>query len=442
MRRNDQDFSLPFRFDSVLKMLSQPLVRCAILLMGPLLLSPVLAQGGQAAAIPEQAARAMAEIRASELLDYATHLASDELGGRLTGSPGQEAAANYIAGHFERLGLEPLGDEVDGTQSFYQRYRIRRTSVAGETTLSCGPLITTSGFAVLGGEAIDLEVAGKLRYLGRGRTRGRTAEVGPDDDLTDVIPVVLVRPPRGRLDRALAVEEKFALSFQSFASLGRTAKNLERRGARAVLFALVEDQLGFTDVLNYLALSPGKDLLTAGFDGASPGMGAMMPMLGGSSEAVSLVMTPALTARVFELLGLDRQAVLRYLAGEAPPPATDEQPDARLRVLVERDDRATACNVVAVLRGKDPTLRKQAVVFSAHMDHVGRRVDGEVFNGADDNASGSAGLMGIASAFARAEEKPERSVVFLSVSGEGVRPTSPTTRPGPTVRSSPTSTPT
>jgi Zn-dependent M28 family amino/carboxypeptidase len=74
--------------------------------------------------------------------------------------------------------------------------------------------------------------------------------------------------------------------------------------------------------------------------------------------------------------------------------------------------------VVAVWRGSDPKLRDEAIIYSAHMDHVGVRMDGEVFNGADDNASGSAGLLAIAGAYANAKEKPRRSIIFLSVSGE------------------------
>jgi Zn-dependent M28 family amino/carboxypeptidase len=62
--------------------------------------------------------------------------------------------------------------------------------------------------------------------------------------------------------------------------------------------------------------------------------------------------------------------------------------------------------------------KAEAVVFSAHHDHIGQRVDGDAFNGADDNASGTAGLLEIAQAFALADARPTRSIVFLSVSGE------------------------
>jgi hypothetical protein len=208
------------------------------------------------------------------------------------------------------------------------------------------------------------------------------------------------------------------MSFQSFGTLGRTARNLEKKGARAVLFLLADDPLGFRDVLNYLALAPGKDLLAPAFGGADPGMGAMAGALAGGGEAVALVCEPGLSAQVLVQLGLDRDTVVKFLQGEAEPPAAAGEVAATLHVDVRRDDEATACNVVACRRGGDAALAAEAVVFSAHIDHVGRRIDGDVFNGADDNASGTAGLLGIAKAFAQVKAPPRRSVVFLAVSGE------------------------
>lgn len=81
-----------------------------------------------------------------------------------------------------------------------------------------------------------------------------------------------------------------------------------------------------------------------------------------------------------------------------------------------------APNVAAVLTGSDPELRGEYVVFSAHMDHVGVRepdASGDsIYNGADDDASGTAAVMEIAEAFAALDEPPPRSAVFLLVSGE------------------------
>ena len=83
--------------------------------------------------------------------------------------------------------------------------------------------------------------------------------------------------------------------------------------------------------------------------------------------------------------------------------------------------RPLAPNVVGVLRGRDPALRGEYVAVVAHMDHlgIGRPVNGDsIYNGADDNASGTAGVMALAAAFAAQPQRPRRSVLFLAVSGE------------------------
>src|SRR5690606_27245896 len=85
-------------------------------------------------------------------------------------------------------------------------------------------------------------------------------------------------------------------------------------------------------------------------------------------------------------------------------------------------ERHIAPNVVAVLPGSDPVLKNEYVVFSAHFDHVGvgqPDASGDsIYNGADDNASGTTGLLEVAEAFASLSEAPARSLVFLAVSGE------------------------
>ena len=80
-----------------------------------------------------------------------------------------------------------------------------------------------------------------------------------------------------------------------------------------------------------------------------------------------------------------------------------------------------APNVVAIFPGADPALRDEYVVLSAHMDHVGvgRPVRGDsIYNGADDDASGTSALLEVAEAFASMRERPARSILFLAVSGE------------------------
>ena len=86
--------------------------------------------------------------------------------------------------------------------------------------------------------------------------------------------------------------------------------------------------------------------------------------------------------------------------------------------VVRKNEPANAKNVVAVVEGSDPELKKECVVFMAHYDHVGVDKKGDVFNGADDNGSGTVTLLELAQAFSSLHKKPARSIVFLCVTGE------------------------
>jgi hypothetical protein len=84
-------------------------------------------------------------------------------------------------------------------------------------------------------------------------------------------------------------------------------------------------------------------------------------------------------------------------------------------------DVGTAPNVVGIVEGSDPVLKREYVVFSAHMDHLGiapAQVPDSIFNGADDDASGTVGVVELAEAFAQPRARTKRSLIFLTVSGE------------------------
>ncbi|MFK7741871.1 MAG: M28 family metallopeptidase, partial [Planctomycetota bacterium] len=209
------------------------------------------------------------------------------------------------------------------------------------------------------------------------------------------------------------------MSFGVLSVMGRTSKALGKAGASAVVYLQLEDPIGLSDVLNYLALSPGKDALEAAFEGRSndPGMAAMGRMIR-TGGVPTMVLSPAASQSVLDELGIEAEVFEAFVAGGDKKVEATAKAKGKCQVEVKLDADARASNVVAVLRGSDPKLADEAIVYSAHMDHVGKRMDGDVFNGADDNASGSAGLLAIASAYAKAEKPPRRSIIFLSVSGE------------------------
>lgn len=355
----------------------------------------------------------------AELLKHATFLSSDALMGRLTGSPGQVAAADYITNHFEQLGLEPLGDVIDeggDDRSYLQHYGIKRTYVK-DSELVFGDANLVNGFAVFGGDEVNVETKGQLKFCGFGRTRGASSVLEEGETLAGKIAVVALKPPRGKVREGLSVEQKFGMSFGVLGRLGGTARNLAKVGAEVVLFVQLEDKIGLTDVLNYVALSPGKATVAANFPGADPGMGGMMRSMSKGSVPTLVLSVPASKVLLAQL-EISPEQYMAFTAGDVKALTCKQDVDAALRLQVVHDGDARASNVCAVLRGADPELRDEAIVYSAHMDHVGIRMDGEIFNGADDNGSGSAGLLTIASAYAQAQEKPRRSIIFLSVSGE------------------------
>jgi len=90
---------------------------------------------------------------------------------------------------------------------------------------------------------------------------------------------------------------------------------------------------------------------------------------------------------------------------------------ATVKTTIETSE-ISAYNVIGIIDGSDPVLKNECVVYTAHFDHVGTNSQGAVYNGADDNASGSMALLEIAEGFKNLKKKPLRTLVFVWVNGE------------------------
>ncbi len=102
-------------------------------------------------------------------------------------------------------------------------------------------------------------------------------------------------------------------------------------------------------------------------------------------------------------------------------PASFEVKDTQIEVASRRINRKIqTANVVGFIEGSDPALKDECVLYMAHYDHLGMDDNGEIYNGADDNASGVAVLLEVAQFFATMDLKPRRSIVFLWPSAEEV----------------------
>jgi hypothetical protein len=335
---------------------------------------------GAPAALPDGAPAHLAKIDREELRTHAFWLADDARGGRHTTSKGQQETAKYVADHWKKLGLKPLGDQ----KGYLQYYPLKRTSLDPATALTFGTTKVTADFAALVPDSMKLTAAGKFVYCGNG---------APDaipDGLAGKLPFVVLQ--------GTAKSGGPGSDLQAVQRYQQIAAQLSKKGAACGIVCLLGEVGSLGNLLNYRGLLPDHPRLAFGSDD-SRRLDLAVPLV---------VLGPKPAAALLAHVGL-------AVDGTNTGKPTNDKAAGKLNLVTLQDEKAQGSNVVAVLEGT--TKKHEAIVFSAHHDHVGRRLDGDAFNGADDNASGTAGLLEIAQAFAQGP-KPERSIVFLSVSGE------------------------
>ncbi|MGK7310826.1 MAG: M28 family peptidase [Candidatus Longimicrobiales bacterium M2_2A_002] len=359
-----------------------------------LVLPALLAAGCTTSSAGSESAMALGAaaetITAAEMHSRITFLASDELRGRDTPSPGLDTAAQWVAEQLASFGLQPAGEE-----GWFQRYPYPAMGLdAGETRLHIAAGAThtftygTEFWAEPG--ATPAEAAG-IVYVGAALT----------DDAEVADRVVLMRLSAD-LEEA---RDGWRLDRRARAVAYRTVALAAEAGAAAVVFVL--DPSFTEDAVEALAAVAERPVRVLGGvdDDATP-------------PAFYLLHDAGL--RIFRMAGLDGATLLSGAALDRPIPL----PGVTARVGAPRHalDDARPPNVVGVLPGGDPVLRDEYVVVTAHMDHVGvgrpDETGDSIYNGADDDASGTAVLVEVAQALASMDSVPRRSVLFVAVSGE------------------------
>ena len=360
--------------------------RIAVVLF-PLLMAATCTGGfGGEAALHDAAAT----ITAADAYERIAFLASDRLRGRDTPSPGLDTAAQWIADELASFGVEPAGEA-----GWFQRYPYPAIGIdpgAAELLVAGGAthrFTFGADFYARPGAAPDGAVG--VTYAGRSLEADGT-------ELADraVMVHLLGLPEQGRTGQRL--------DRQARAQVYRTLARAEDAAARAVIFVL-DAQMTREEfsALAESAAAPSRQV------GASNPEG--LPAFFVSYEA---------GLRMFRMADLDGASILarRELDRALPLPGVTVRMTAPSRVM----DDARPPNVVGVIRGSDPELRDEYVVMTAHMDHVGvgrpDETGDSIYNGADDDASGTALLVEVAEALAGLEPKPLRSVLFVAVSGE------------------------
>lgn len=351
----------------------------------PGLMALVSACSGAAAGVPaappaiDPVVTAAAEITSEVIVGHISFLASDELLGRDTPSPGLERAAKYIADDFRSIGLQPGGDE----ETFLQRYPYTRTAMVRDRRR----VSITDGT----GQEQEWEF-GSDYYVIPSPTEAR--------DVRLVYGGTAANPRPGISGVAAGAVVMFETEGNPLQGTGEVllAAFQAAGQARAVGMVLILDETNTRDTIADMA---------GGLAGA--GLVTPIPIVGVPGSRI---------AKVFSAAGLTLDEVRADSTGQALPL---EGVTFTLAAPVETSEH-TPPNVVGILPGSDPALRDEYIIFSAHFDHVGVGMPDaqgdSIFNGADDDASGTSVMMSVARAFAGMTPRPARSLVFLAVSGE------------------------
>ena len=342
------------------------------------------------------------DITEAQLRDYLTFVAADELGGRDTPSRGLDVAARFLATLLARWGYEPAGDA--GT--FFQTIALtRRTLDREQTSLRIGDRPLDLGGDYLPSTAASGSVSGRLVYVGHGYVvKSKSLDPYANVDVRGA--VVLMHPG---LPAGIATNDLRGPEGDDWQD-GPTAA--AARGAVAILY-----------LADFQRLASWPDSLAA-----ITRRGVMSVDAFESGEAgdrlPSATLSPASYRAIFSGEALDPPAVHRHVATRTVGPSfvlsARKQASLSIQTAAVRE---TTQNVVAVMRGSDPVLRDEYVALGAHYDHVGERPDAgpggdRIYNGADDDGSGTVGLLGMAEAFAGASSRPRRSILFVWHAGE------------------------
>ena len=352
-----------------------------------------------------------AELPASDAAAIEAHmayLASDDLEGRETGTPGYDLAADYVAAEFAKIGLAPSGK--NGT--YFQQITFKRAVRAAEgrafqVTDAAGnvlPFIEGENVVVYNAlKAPEATIEAPAVFVGFGIV---APELGRDDfaglDLTGKVAVMLSGTPKGidNEERAFYGNRKY--------------QNISERGAVAVVSVETPTSKGVYPFQRLLAEGrlEGASMAWMQADGTpystSPNIAAV--------AGVSLEGAPALFTGA--PVNWDEVITAAEVEGGAVP--SFDLPQTISITQRSTHDTVTSANVIGMIEGTDPVLKDEVIVISAHLDHIGisKTIEEDTINnGALDNASGIATMLE-AARMLKAGPPLKRTVVFAAVTAE------------------------
>ncbi len=359
--------------------------------------------------------------RLQQIISY---LASDALEGRRTGTKGANDAANYIAGEFSKLGLRAAVLPASSTRArvetltrYFQPFPyVSSVDLGKGNALSVSKTDTLFELRV-GEDWMPLGFSSNTRlgplpitFAGYGITDAELKYNDYPTTVRDKIAFILSGTPDGDNPHG---------KFGRYEDVRWKAIAARNAGAKALLVISPEENLK-DDRLARLHYDNNGD---AGLPVIVISRQAAMRIFGAKSAAELARAEQAERELISDQLKREGSAY-----GKAALPNAESGPVSNFTLTLSTDvirRESPSFNVVGILPGSDPKLKDETIVIGAHYDHLGRGGEGslapregEIHHGADDNASGVAGVLELARILSTQNPKPRRTIVFITFSGE------------------------
>ena len=328
-------------------------------------------------------------ITQDELKEHLYIYASDEYEGRDTGDPGQKKAVEYIKKQYEALGVKPV---IEG--NYFQKVPLNIVKTPKVSITNNDKSFNYfDDFISLGSSNSSTVSASEIVYAGYGIDDEKYSNY-TNLNVKGKIVVIKNGEPKDKNGNHLITGDKEASKWsngrQELSSKSNTAKD---KGAKALFF--MNDDL-FNQYARYFK-----------------GLEAR-----GGSNRLSLPVKKDAESDMYQFLISNKMG--ESLVANIEKSDNPSYETAKFEMIFEASSESKPSeNVAAIIKGSEKP--DEYIIISSHLDHIGIDADGEVFNGADDDGSGTVAMLEIAEAFKKAEDHghgPKRSIIFLHVTGE------------------------
>lgn len=346
------------------------------------------------------ALRYASTITPENLRSHLEVLASDEYEGRETGLPGQKKAAAYIKDYFESLGIEPCVDN-----SYFQEFPLKKIKGMNSTaTINGSDWKFMESFFFFPGFTETEVKSTKLVFAGYGvESDGYSdySSLSANDAKGNIVLVMEGEPVSSKGISAISKTEKMSEWAEDWRLKRQVAQD---QGAMAIV-VVKNDYESYVKRIRYFLENPSMRLDYDKQRGED-----VIPTFFVNTDMANAMMS----------MGKCSVEKAKKKINKKSKPLSKVM-DCSLVFKIKRDqENYTSENVLAYIPGSDSILKNEIVLITAHYDHVGVK-DGEVYNGADDDGSGTVTALELAQAFKMASDEgngAKRSVLIMTVSGE------------------------